>query len=35
VNTEDVPTPYAKHLEAAYLPNTNRIIDAVKRVVEA
>lgn len=31
VNTEDVPTPYAKGLEAAYLPNPDRIYDAVKR----
>ena len=35
VNTEDVPTPYAKGLEAAYLPNTGRIIEAVKGVVGA
>ncbi|MCB9844592.1 MAG: pyruvate dehydrogenase complex E1 component subunit beta [Phycisphaeraceae bacterium] len=34
VNTEDVPTPYAKNLEAAYLPNPGRIVEAVKRVVE-
>ncbi len=30
VNTEDVPTPYAKELEAAYLPNPGRIVDAVR-----
>lgn len=30
VNTEDVPTPYAKNLEAAYLPNKGKIIAAVK-----
>ena len=30
VNTEDVPTPYAKNLEAEYLPNTRKIIAAVK-----
>lgn len=30
VNTEDVPTPYAKGLEAAYLPNKGRIAEAVK-----
>jgi pyruvate dehydrogenase E1 component beta subunit len=35
VNTEDVPAPYAKALEAAYLPNTNRIAEAVRRVVSA
>ena len=33
VNTEDVPTPYAKGLEYAYLPNKERIIAAVKKVV--
>lgn len=31
VNTEDVPTPYAKNLEAEYLPNVRRIVEAVKR----
>jgi len=35
VNAEDVPAPYSKPLEAAFLPNTNRIIEAVKRVVSA
>ena len=30
VNTEDVPTPYAKNLEAAYLPNPDKIVAAVK-----
>ena len=33
VNTRDVPTPYAKGLEAAYLPNADRIVAAVKSVV--
>ena len=33
VNTEDVPTPYAKGLEAEYLPNKNRIKAAVKRAL--
>lgn len=33
VNTEDVPTPYAKGLEAEYLPNKNRIKAAVKRTL--
>ncbi len=33
VNTEDVPTPYAKQLEAAYLPSTERIIAAVRGAV--
>lgn len=30
VNTADVPTPYAKGLEADYLPNKSRIIEAVR-----
>lgn len=30
VNTEDVPTPFAKNLEYAYLPNRERIVAAVK-----
>ncbi len=34
VNTADVPTPYAKNLEAEYLPNANRIVEAVKGVVQ-
>lgn len=34
VNTADVPAPYAKNLEAEYLPNANRIVEAVKGVVE-
>ena len=33
VNTEDVPTPYAKNLEQAYLPNPGRIAEAVRRVM--
>jgi pyruvate dehydrogenase E1 component subunit beta len=33
VNTDDVPTPYAKNLEAEYLPNTRKIIAAVKSAV--
>jgi pyruvate dehydrogenase E1 component beta subunit len=33
VNTEDVPTPYAKELEAAYLPNKDRIVAAVKNML--
>jgi pyruvate dehydrogenase E1 component beta subunit len=33
VNTEDVPAPYSKPLEAAYLPNTDKIVAAVKKVV--
>lgn len=35
VNTDDVPTPYAKNLEMEYLPNKGKIIDAVRRVVGA
>jgi pyruvate dehydrogenase E1 component beta subunit len=34
VNTEDVPTPYAKNLEQAYLPNPDRIVAAVRGTVE-
>jgi pyruvate dehydrogenase E1 component beta subunit len=30
VNTEDVPTPYAKNLEAEYLPHKGKIVRAVK-----
>ncbi len=33
VNTEDVPTPYAKNLEQAYLPNPERIAAAVREAV--
>lgn len=33
VNTDDVPTPYAKVLEQAYLPNKGKIVAAVKRTV--
>jgi pyruvate dehydrogenase E1 component beta subunit len=33
VNTEDVPTPYAKGLEYAYLPNPERIADAVRTIL--
>jgi pyruvate dehydrogenase E1 component beta subunit len=31
VNTEDVPTPYAKNLEAEYLPNPRKIAEAVRK----
>lgn len=33
VNTDDVPTPYAKNLEAAYLPNADKIVAAVRRTL--
>lgn len=33
VNTEDVPTPYAKNLEAEYLPHKGKIAAAVRKVV--
>jgi pyruvate dehydrogenase E1 component beta subunit len=33
VNTRDVPTPYAKNLEAGYLPNPERIVEAVASVM--
>ena len=32
VTGADVPMPYARNLEAAYLPNAAKIIDAVKSV---
>jgi pyruvate dehydrogenase E1 component beta subunit len=35
VNTADVPTPYAKNLEYDYLPNPERIRDAVTTLVNA
>lgn len=31
VNTDDVPTPYAKNLEAEYLPHKGKIIRAVRQ----
>jgi pyruvate dehydrogenase E1 component beta subunit len=31
VNTEDVPAPYSKKLEQAYLPHKGKIIAAVKK----
>jgi len=33
VNSDDVPTPYAKPLEQAYLPHAGKIVDAVRRVM--
>lgn len=33
VNSDDVPTPYAKPLEQAYLPNPTKIIAAVKKTL--
>jgi pyruvate dehydrogenase E1 component beta subunit len=33
VNTDDVPTPYAKKLEQAYLPNAGTVVEAVKGLV--
>ena len=33
VTSEDVPMPYAKTLEKAYLPQPEKVIDAVKRVL--
>ena len=35
MNTEDVPTPYAKGLEGAYLPNPDKIMAAVRKVIAA
>ncbi|MEM1185103.1 MAG: alpha-ketoacid dehydrogenase subunit beta [Planctomycetota bacterium] len=34
LNTRDVPTPYAKNLEAAYLPNADRIVDAATGLID-
>jgi len=33
VNSDDVPTPYAKRLEQAYLPHKGKIVAAVKRTL--
>lgn len=33
VNSDDVPAPYAKNLEAAFLPNADKIVEAVKRAL--
>ncbi len=33
VNSDDVPVPYAKNLEAAYLPNKAKIMSAVKKTM--
>ncbi|MEM1423966.1 MAG: transketolase C-terminal domain-containing protein, partial [Planctomycetota bacterium] len=33
VNSDDVPTPYAKNLEQAYLPHAGKIIEAVKKAM--
>ncbi len=33
VNTDDVPTPYAKNLEYAYLPNKEKIVAAVRKTL--
>jgi len=33
VNSDDVPAPYAKNLEAAFLPNPDKITAAVKRTL--
>lgn len=32
LSTDDVPVPYAKNMEDAILPNTQKVIDAVKEV---
>ena len=33
LNTVDVPTPYAKNLEQAYLPNADRIVESVRSLL--
>lgn len=35
VNTDDVPTPYAKNLEAEYLPHKGKIITAVRQCLRS
>lgn len=35
VNADDVPAPYAKNLEAAYLPNKDKIVASVRRTMGA
>ncbi len=34
VNSDDVPTPYSKPLEQAYLPNKDKIVRAVQKTLE-
>jgi len=34
VNSDDVPTPYSKPLEQAYLPHAGKIVDAVRKCLE-
>ena len=33
VTAEDVPMPYAKTLEKAYLPQPERVVEAVRQVL--
>ena len=33
VTAADVPMPYAKTLEKAYLPQPEKVVEAVKRIV--
>lgn len=33
VNSDDVPAPYAKNLEAAFLPNKDKIVAAVRKTI--
>ena len=33
VTSEDVPMPYAKTLEKAYLPQPDKVVEAVKKVL--
>jgi pyruvate dehydrogenase E1 component beta subunit len=35
VNSDDVPAPYAKHLEQAFLPHKGKIVAAVKKMLGA
>ena len=33
VNSDDVPAPYAKNLESAFLPNKHKIMTAVRKTL--
>jgi pyruvate/2-oxoglutarate/acetoin dehydrogenase E1 component len=35
VNSDDVPAPYSKSLEQAFLPNKGKIVAAVKQTLGA
>ncbi len=35
VCSEEVPIPYAQHLEQAAIPQTDKIVDAVRKLMES